>query len=190
MAIREEGHLVGTLIFPEHNKCDCGGQLIICHNRKNFCCEICHKIVPRVKKSKKKYSPLFKWNPPIKDLESVKSMDSLLVLAFKRLKRWKTNLTLEAKLKDDVGVFAYDTNYGILTAKKYIWGFLVSCHKRILYSSLNQKKKIIMYIADNGKYYIFEPKEILKDKQTVTNLRNEIEMVNFNIKLGKRFFLE
>jgi hypothetical protein len=188
MAIREEGHLVGSLIFPEHNKCDCGGQLILCHNRKNFCCEICHKIVTRVKKPKKKYSPLFKWNPPIKDLESVKSLDSLLVLAFKRLKRWKTDLVLEAKLKDDVGIFAYDTNYGLLTAKKYIWGNFISCHTRVVCSGMNQKKDVIVYIADAGKYYSFNAKEIYK--KGIRNMKGDSEFLNFPINLGKRIWLD
>ncbi len=88
-------------------------------------------------------------------------------------------------LSDDNGVFGYVTNNCVLVAKNYIWGNLVSAHKKAVISSINTNKKLVMYIGRNKAFYSFEPHEILNNSEENTRLGSV--MLNFNIRLGKRY---
>lgn len=183
--IREEGHLIGSTLFPEPDRCECGGFLKISHKKRFWVCKNCRKIIPRIKKRKVKEKPLFRWTPNIKDTEHRKSYRYLLVTAYKRLKKTYPNLKINNKMRDSGGIFAYDTNYGILVAKKQVWGYYVSCHQRAVISAFNQNKNLIMYIEDVRKHYKFNPKEVLEKSKP--NLKGSVTMLNFDIKLGVRF---
>jgi hypothetical protein len=80
-------------------------------------------------------------------------------------------------LSDKSGHIGIECQNFILVAKNYPYGDIVSVHKRIW----NKQKKIIMYIDDSNKFYVFEPKEI---KDTQENKRGEVTMVNFSIRNG------
>lgn len=116
----------------------------------------------------------------IRDLPENKGGGKLLKRAIEKFKY----PTIYGLLDDDTGTFAYEVDDYILTAKKYIYGNMVSCHKRAIYAALNQNKLILMYIADADKFYRFNPEAIIKDKETVFNKKGENEMINFRIKLG------
>lgn len=96
-------------------------------------------------------------------------------------------IQIEEFLTDDVGIFGFITNKGIFVGKKYVYGNLVSCHKRAVVSAYNLKKDLIMYISDTDKFYTFYPWELLKKGEE--NLKGKTKMLNFNIKLGRRFVL-
>ena len=94
------------------------------------------------------------------------------------------NAVVEGELIDEHGTFAIITNKWVLVAKSYIYGNIVSCHKRAVYSALNQNKKLLMYILDVNRFYEFEPNEIIET--AVENIRGGVKMLNFDIRLGKR----
>lgn len=89
------------------------------------------------------------------------------------------------KLEDDKGTFAINTDRCVLVAKKYVYGYIVSAHKRAVISAFNQKKKLLMYIGNAKKFYVFDPKDILNN--SMENIRGKEVMMNWNINLGRRF---
>ena len=122
------------------------------------------------------------WQPNLIQYQLKKGSNKLLWEAFEK----SQPNHLEYRLKDNDGVFALDTEKGILTAKRYIYGNIVSCHKRAVFSAINQDKKLIMYIGDVGAFYTFNPAEIWNRKNHEENKRGDNIMMNFNIKLGTR----
>lgn len=182
--IREDSHQIGLTIGNEP-RCSCGGILVITHGKKIWKCEGCGKFISRIKKKDSKEKPLFKWSPKIEDTPDRKTDKNLLVHAYNRLQRLYPSIKLLNKLSDKYGVFALDTNYGLLVAKSYIWGSYISCHHRGLISCINQNKSLIMFIGDAEKFYKFDPKEVLKKSEF--NFRGDVKMANFPIKLGSRY---
>lgn len=182
--IREDSHQIGLTIGNEP-RCSCGGILVITHGKKIWKCEGCGKFISRIKKKDSKEKPLFKWSPKIEDTPDRKTDKNLLVHAYNRLQRLYPSIKLLNKLSDKYGVFALDTNYGLLVAKSYIWGSYISCHHRVLISCINQNKSLIMFIGDAEKFYKFDPKEVLKKSEF--NFRGDVKMANFPIKLGSRY---
>ena len=106
---------------------------------------------------------------------------NLLNIAVNRIKGHEI---VEGELIDEHGTFAIITNRHVVVAKSYIYGNIVSCHKRAVYSALNQNKKLLMYILDVNRFYEFEPNEIIET--AVENIRGGVKMLNFDIRLGKR----
>jgi len=92
------------------------------------------------------------------------------------------------KLEDDDGIFALVTDFGIIVAKRYIFGNIVSCHLRAVIASINQKKPLIMYIQNTKKYYSFDAEQILKDGEE--NMKGDVRMWNFSIRLGIRKLMD
>ena len=121
-----------------------------------------------------------KWKPKLGRYPIKKGSNTLLWTAFEKIQPNE----LEYKLKDNIGTFALDTEKGIMTAKKYIYGNIVSCHKRAVFSAINQDKKLIMYIGDADAFYTFNPAEVWNRSEE--NKRGSAIMLNFNIKLGTR----
>jgi len=104
---------------------------------------------------------------------------NLLNIAVNRIKGHEI---VEGELIDEHGTFAIITNRHVVVAKSYIYGNIVSCHKRAVYSALNQNKKLLMYILESNKFYEFEPVEILQN--STENMRGDVKMLNFGIRLG------
>ena len=96
----------------------------------------------------------------------------------------RLNIPIKTKLKDSLSkVIGFETEDYVLCAKDYIWGNIVSCHRGLLYRAGENKKKLMMYIQKNDKFYVFSPKEcVLSGKE---NKRRGIVMVNFLISLGE-----
>lgn len=110
----------------------------------------------------------------------VKKGFGLLSFALRRSGKQQTG-----HLNDSNGKFAYRLKDGILTARQYIYGNIVSAHKRAVISALNNKVPLIMYISNQDKFYQFNPETLLKESEE--NIRGDEIMLNFNIKLGKRW---
>lgn len=98
-------------------------------------------------------------------------------------------ITLKAfnckKLIDENGIFALDLERGIFTARRYIWGNLVSTHLRAIVSAINQSKPLIMYIQSVNKFYEFNPKELLEEGEE--NKKGNARFLNFKISKGKQY---
>ncbi len=108
----------------------------------------------------------------------------LLAEALKTYKQ-VTKEKIVAILRDNYGVFGYNMERAVLTAKKEPFYDIVSCHKRALFSALNTKKPLVIFMKDNNAYYKFNPEEILKADPRI-NERAEAPFFNFPISLGKR----
>jgi hypothetical protein len=168
--------------------CKCGSSNITYpDNNRFYCkCESCGALLPR---RRRKINEGGKWKPLIRDVEQEESMPQtfgiLLTSAFSILQR-RTRIIIEDRLMDEHGIFAYLTNLGVLCARQYIWGSVVSCHKRIIYSALNINKPVIMYIANAGKFYAFQPKDLIEYGKE--NERGGVTFVNFNVSLGVKIY--
>ena len=88
------------------------------------------------------------------------------------------------RLEDEVGTFALNLPQYILVAKDYIYGDIVSAHKRAVISAQNQGKELLMYIAQDQKFYKFDPESILYYGKE--NMKGKALMSNWNIQLGVR----
>lgn len=95
-------------------------------------------------------------------------------------------------IKDEIATIAYRVDHYILVAKDYIYGNIVSCHKRILNLAIKEGKKILFYIGDSKHFYSFSARQIDESvfffHEGFVNSRGPIEMVNFPIGWGKRFY--
>ena len=105
-----------------------------------------------------------------------KALGTLIATAFVRI---------SGRLSDKDGTFAILTDREVLTAKEYVYGNIVSAHKRAVYSALNQNIPLVMWIDDAERFYAFDPKGIINNSQE--NVRGESIMLNFDIKLGRRY---
>ena len=101
-------------------------------------------------------------------------------------------------IHDEYGVMGYRVNDFILVAKKKPYGEIVSCHKSLMWIAIKEGKKILFYIGASGNFYKFSPNEIHEKvfmwHEGFINYRKargkpRVEMVNFSIRLGKRFSL-
>lgn len=85
-------------------------------------------------------------------------------------------------LRDEIGRLGYEFGSIILVAKRSLNGDVVSVHKTIWERCLKEDKKLLIYMAESGYFYRFEPKKI---KETIENERGGQTMVNFSIREGK-----
>ncbi len=110
----------------------------------------------------------------------------LLYYALKKFKE-ATRQKIEIILEDKNGVFGFNMERVVLTAKSYIYlGNVVSCHKRAIYSAINTKKKLVMFIGSNKTFYSFNPEDVLKI--TKENIRARSTFLNFSIRIGTKLF--
>lgn len=122
------------------------------------------------------------WKPNLSKFPHKYGDKSLLWEAFNKAQPLK----LIEKLQDKKGTFALNTDRYILVAKKYIYGYIVSAHKRAVISACNQKKDILMYIKNSNKFYLFDSKKVLNN--STENIRGEEVMLNWNINIGRRYY--
>ena len=120
------------------------------------------------------------WQPNLSRFPHKPGNSKLLWEAFQKFQP----AHLQDKLSDEKGVFALNTDRGVLCAKKYVYGNIVSSHKRAVVSAANQNKKLVMYIKTANKFYQFNPFEIIRDG--MENIRGNAKMLNWNIKYGER----
>lgn len=118
------------------------------------------------------------WIPNIKNTQTNPGSGEILRDLVIRLKAFNCE-----KLCDEDGAFALNLENGIFVAKKYIWGNIVSCHKRAVISAMNQNKPLIMYIEKIDRFYEFNPEELLQEGKE--NLKGNAKMVNFKITKGR-----
>jgi len=85
-------------------------------------------------------------------------------------------------LRDRVGRVGFVIGQIILVAKRSMNGDVVSVHKIIWDRCLKENKKILIYMADSGYFYRFDPKKI---KDFAENERGGQKMINFSIREGK-----
>jgi len=88
------------------------------------------------------------------------------------------------RLEDEVGTFALNLPQYVLVAKDYIYGSKVSAHKRAVMSAYNQNKEILMYIAQENKFYKFDPRMIMNYSDE--NVKGKALMTNWDIQMGVR----
>jgi len=92
------------------------------------------------------------WNPAFKIVDQPRPDGDLLKYAAENF-----NGEIKQKLADDHGTFGFITDRGILVAKKYIYGYIVSAHKFAVYSAMNNEIPLIMYITlfflDKHRYF-------------------------------------
>lgn len=119
------------------------------------------------------------WNPDLSNSPDRKGEGTLLFKA----QRLFGGPIIE-RLEDEIGIFALNLAKYVLVAKTYIHGYIVSAHKRAVYSAFNQNKELLMYIAKSDAFYKFNPKTILNYGEE--NMKGKAIMMNWNINLGER----
>jgi len=85
-------------------------------------------------------------------------------------------------LRDEVGKIGYEFRNLILVAKRSLNGDVVSVHRTIWDKAIGERKVLVLYMAEGGHFYRFEPGKI---KDFVENERGGQKMVNFSIWEGK-----
>jgi len=91
-------------------------------------------------------------------------------------------------IKDNYGVVGYDIGDHILVAKPMLFnGHIVSCDRnKIMFNAIRRCTKILFYIQNHNTFYEFDPVEVNAHPASFINRRKTIEMVNFDIYLGKK----
>ena len=124
------------------------------------------------------------WKPNMSNVIQRIPKKNLLKKATKKL---KAEFPLET-LKDSHGTYGYRFGHYVLLAKDYIYGNIVSVHRKALGIALTNSIPILLYINDADAFYEFDPQELLKvTNQEDDNVKGQEIMRNFSIKLGKRF---
>ena len=122
-----------------------------------------------------------RWIPPIEDTDKITHSKGKLIAHALNEAKERIGVDRYHPISDAIGLIAYNTNKGILCAKKEPYGWVVSCHKKLAQMSHLYRKPLIMYLASNDAFYSFDAVECLKG---TTNMRGNQEMVNFDIKIG------
>lgn len=120
------------------------------------------------------------WTPDKRDYSNRKGSGELLSKALKLARKRAMR-----SLRDDKGIYAYELRNTFLVAKKELYGNIVSIHYSLLKRAWDKEKQIVMYIESENTFYNFDPQEIL-DQKLFNNHKDGEEMINFNIKLGRR----
>jgi hypothetical protein len=83
---------------------------------------------------------------------------------------------------DDKGTVGYEYDDCFLCCKDYVYGSIVSCHKKLVASAQATNKRLIMYIVKSDSFYEFDVNKVFETG--FDNLRGNSVMINFDIKLG------
>lgn len=119
------------------------------------------------------------WKPPIRNMRHREARRNMLFNNFKRLEEKQITT-----LKDRQGTYAIVSDKSVFVSKKYIWGNLVSCHRKALEYAQRYRLRLVMYIRDARKFYTFNAEEAYLLGQP--NMRGQAEFFNFKISLGNR----
>jgi len=125
-----------------------------------------------------------KWKPNLSNTIRIDAPGSLLQLAAEKF-AVRYNEYIIKPIKDAHGQIAYLTANCVLCAKSYIFGSIVSCHEALCDLAIELNKELVMYIDKNNAFYQFDPFEVLLEGQI--NQRGGFNMINFSIKLGKKY---
>jgi len=124
---------------------------------------------------------LTSWIPDPKDYDKRKGSGALLRRALGLIKNSPGN-----PIHDELGLIGYELENVILVAKKEPYGYIVSCHKIEIFDKAKEEgKAIVMFIARGEAFYQFDPEEIWNSDYYLNRKDNQ-QMINFNIKLGRR----
>ena len=123
-------------------------------------------------------------DPDPENRKFVKGSSGALVLAAKKLSDIGWHPLRE--LKDPKGIFCIEYPKFYLTANGYLYkGSIVSNQKEVIYRAKKNRKKLVVYIADKDKFYIFDPEDILVNYWE--NNRGYLVMYNWYVSLGRDF---
>lgn len=122
------------------------------------------------------------WQPNLNDVIQRLPDEKLLRKACELVLRAQGDFPIK-DYKDSHGVYAKRYGHFLLCAKKEIYGNVVSVHEDLVLEGIKLKRPIVMYIRSAGKFYSFNPYEIMKDCER--NEKGLATMLNFKISLGK-----
>jgi len=129
--------------------------------------------------------PLTQWKPKL-DVEKRcrNSFGKVLFTAKSEFRRRfeKTDVDYFKPIRDPNGLVGYSHPKVTLVARGYIYGNIISVNKSILISTAEQNKPVVVYIRDADKFYMFDPRQLLREGDE--NTRAGVRMVNFPILLG------
>lgn len=114
----------------------------------------------------------------------IKGSHSVLKTGAKKLKSWGYyHLRL---LSDHNGVFCIEYPKFFLTANQYLFrGHIISNQKEIITRAKILKKDLVVYVASEDKFFIFDPETILDENNHWKNNRGYMIMYNWDVNLGK-----
>jgi len=126
-----------------------------------------------------------KWKPNLSPAPVKKGEGQYLLEAMRIL--YQAGYYYDKTITDKTGniAYLYKKQKVILCAKEYIYGDIVSAHKKLVDFCADQHISLIMYIGDARKFYRFDPMEIKKAGKL--NWRGTYEFYNFPVKLGDLF---
>lgn len=86
-------------------------------------------------------------------------------------------------LSDHKGVFSIEYPKFFLTANGYLYhGSIISSQKEIIHRAKIIQKDLVVYVASENKFYIFNPEDIINEHWE--NERGYLLMYNWDIRLG------
>jgi len=130
------------------------------------------------------------WLPDLKNVRQPIPQKKLLRLAIAKLHRAKLWSYPKEVLKDTHGEYAYRNGHYLVLAKEYVFGDIISFHKTAIAKAIEHQIKMLLYLKDTDAFYEFDPEEILRNTTEYDeNVKGKALMLNFPMKLGKRFVL-
>jgi len=124
-----------------------------------------------------------RWIAKIEDVDDITHSGGALIVKAGKLCKDRLGKNITKSLKDNVGIMGWLTYDSIVVAKKYVYGWIVSCHKGVVELAQEKDLSLLMYIEKSDTFYQFDPDEIIK--QNTINYRGKIPMMNFDVRLGK-----
>ena len=91
------------------------------------------------------------------------------------------------KIYDKSGLIGYEIGQHVVVAKTYSYGWIVSAHKKIVELAQKKRKGLVMYIDKSNRFYMFNPKDVLKYGKI--NYRGDNVMINFDINMGELWLI-
>ena len=124
------------------------------------------------------------------EFSSVKKGDSLLKLALNHAQNQGFSIENRREITDRHGLIGYLLLEGILLAREYIWGGIVSIHEKILKYAEENGDDILLYISRERKIFRLTPETIRWNALDVPeNYRGGQLMVNFRLKSERNSFV-
>lgn len=121
------------------------------------------------------------WKPNIKDvIQPIPSYTYLKKAVWKLYSKNVINQPIE-RMKDNHGVYAYRYGSFIVTAKKELYGNLLSVHESIVLKAMDKKIPVVIWLDSANKFYKVNPYEV--QKVAKPNMKGSSVMLNFNISL-------